>query len=258
MKKILAFIICIVLVCAMPLVTFAEDEVSDPVGDGSSVTENLPAEDETVTEGENEGEEVAPEPTPEPDITPEPEPEPEPTPTPTPEPTPGNPPETEEIFVLTTDMIINWVTGHWEEISVVVTLILNAILYLRKHAALNTSVGTMNNNSIKIAKESQEAVETALATVQGFKEEITNLLAEVRANEEEKQKLQETLNESNALLKSAKLANKELADEVAELLVLANIPNSKKDELYARHLKAVAAIADAEKMEVREDVEVRQ
>ena len=43
-------------------------------------------------------------------------------------------------------------------------------------------------------------------------------------------------------LKVAKLANTELANEVAELLVLANIPNSKKDELYARHRAAVALI----------------
>jgi hypothetical protein len=42
----------------------------------------------------------------------------------------------------------------------------------------------------------------------------------------------------------------ELANEVAELLVLANIPNSKKEELYSRHLAAVGAIAEAEKTEV--------
>ena len=55
------------------------------------------------------------------------------------------------------------------------------------------------------------------------------------------------------------LANVELANEVAELLVLANIPNSKKEELYSRHLAAVGAIAEAEKIEVntevKEDVE---
>ena len=50
-------------------------------------------------------------------------------------------------------------------------------------------------------------------------------------------------------IKASKLANVELANELAELLVLANIPNSKKDELYSRHIAAVAAISDAEKTE---------
>jgi hypothetical protein len=51
-------------------------------------------------------------------------------------------------------------------------------------------------------------------------------------------------------IKTAKLANVEFANELAELLVLANIPNSKKDELYSRHIAAVGAIAEAEKTEV--------
>ena len=34
------------------------------------------------------------------------------------------------------------------------------------------------------------------------------------------------------------------------ILVLANIPNSKKDELYSRHLAAVNKLADVEKAKV--------
>ena len=59
----------------------------------------------------------------------------------------------------------------------------------------------------------------------------------------EKQKLEQTLGEALAYIKTAKLANVEFANELAELLVLANIPNSKKDELYARHRAAVDAIS---------------
>jgi hypothetical protein len=88
------------------------------------------------------------------------------------------------------------------------------------------------------------------AEVVGYKAAIDKLLAAFTANAEEKQKLEAKLDEVNNHLKTAKLASMELANEVAELLVLANIPNSKKEELYARHLAAVGAIAEAEKTEV--------
>jgi type IV secretory pathway TrbF-like protein len=96
-------------------------------------------------------------------------------------------------------------------------------------------------------------IEKVTKKVSEYDEEIAKLLAEVRSNEEEKQLLRQALDDVYAFLKTSKLANVELANEVAELLVLANIPNSKKDELYARHLAAVNAIAEAEKTEVKED-----
>jgi hypothetical protein len=68
-----------------------------------------------------------------------------------------------------------------------------------------------------------------------------------------------TLAEVNTHLQTSKAANIEFANELAELLVLANIPNSKKDELYTRHRAAVDAIdkiavPTAEQTEVKEDV----
>jgi hypothetical protein len=230
MKKILAFIVCIVLVCAMPLVAFAEEADTDAVGEGEPIVDILPSEDEEVIEGEFEGEESTPEPTP------------------------------EEQAEITTEKIVAWVQANLEEISVIITMILTVFYQVRKHAVLNKSIGTLNNNSIAVAKNSETAIEKALtevasvaSMVNGYKDEITSLLAEVRANDEEKQKLKEALTEVHTHLKSAKLANMELANEVAELLVLANIPNSKKEELYSRHLAAVGAIADAEKTEVKDD-----
>jgi hypothetical protein len=77
----------------------------------------------------------------------------------------------------------------------------------------------------------------------------------VRANEEEKHKLATTLATVKKYLETAKAANLELSNEVAELLVLANIPNSKKEELYSRHRAAVDAIAAVEKTEVNTDGE---
>lgn len=237
MKKILALILCIVLMCAMPIVAFAESEV---IEETPPVVETLPTE----------------EPTPEtepPDTTPPTELTPLPTP---PEPTP------EDQAKATTEKIVAWIYEQLEEISVIITLILTIFYNVRKHKALNKSIGTLNNNAVTVAESSNSAISSALAEVRGmsavvngYTEKTDALLAEVRANEEEKQQLKQALTEVTAHLKTAKLANVELANEVAELLVLANIPNSKKEELYSRHLAAVGAIADAEKTEVKEDVE---
>lgn len=156
-----------------------------------------------------------------------------------------------------TDNIVGYVKEHLEEISVIITLILTAFYNVRKHGILNKSIGTVNNNAVSIATDSQAAVKTALtemqntaATVTGYKTDIEKLLDEFRVNAEDKKKLDAKLDEFNNYLKTAKLANMELANEVAELLVLANIPNAKKEELYARHLKAVGSISEAEHTEV--------
>jgi hypothetical protein len=55
-------------------------------------------------------------------------------------------------------------------------------------------------------------------------------------------------------LKLSKDANVEFANELAELLTLANIPNFKKEEIGARHLAAVKAIAEAEAKTETEEV----
>lgn len=246
MKKILAFIICIVLVCAMPLVTFAETEDSIPADEESSVTENVPTEEEEVTEGENEGEEVTPEPTP--------EPEPTPTPAPTPTPTP------EEQAKAITEQIATWLEENSGVITIVCTIIGYGAVIFNTIKKVIKSMTTMNNNAVsisehsgKIANEALEGVKNVSDVVKAFDERMSALLDEVRSNAEEKKKLEKALTEVETHLKTAKLANMELANEVAELLVLANIPNSKKEELYSRHLAAVGAIADAEKTEVKDD-----
>ena len=171
-------------------------------------------------------------------------------------------PDDTESDDLSTEKIVEYVKSHLEEISVIITLILTLFYNIRKHGLLNKSIGTLNNNAITVAENSNTAIGTALTKVEnvatvvdGFKEEFNRMLEEVRSNSEEKQKLEQTLVEAQNYLKTAKLANVELANEVAELLVLANIPNSKKEELYSRHLSAIGAIADAEVTEVKEDVE---
>ena len=162
-------------------------------------------------------------------------------------------PVQEEVAVVEptmTETIVEYVKGHIEEISVILTLIVTVWLNAKKHGALNTSIGTLNNNSVTIAQNALAEVTRVSLVVGEYAEKIEAFLSEFRENAEDKEKLKALLEKADGFLETAKLANVELADEIAELLVLANIPNSVKDELYARHSAAVKAIADAEHTEV--------
>ena len=152
---------------------------------------------------------------------------------------------------------MGYIGSHLEEISVILTLIFSALLSALKNKQINSSVTTLNNNSVAVANNSLESMKGMSAVVEKYKEAMTEMLSEIRRNDEERASLEESLAEVSKYLKSTRLANVELANEVAELLVLANIPNSKKDELYARHLAAVNAIAEAER-EASESEEVKE
>lgn len=205
MRKIFAFIVCaFMLICLLPIVTFA-DEAVEGVSQETTVVE-------------------------------------------------------EESVQTTADLVVGYLKENLEEISVIVTMILTVFYQVRKHRVLNKSIGTLNNNAVTISENSNNSIQQALtemgvasSAVTEYKTSIDALLAEFRVNVEEKHKLEQALADVHTFLKSAKLANVELANEVAELLVLANIPNSKKEELYSRHLAAVGAISDAEKTEVITD-----
>lgn len=156
-----------------------------------------------------------------------------------------------------TDEIIGYAKEHLEEIVVMVYMLIASIYERKKQKANYNALATVNNNAVNVSTDSKAAIETANANMEavknevvGYKESIEKLLAAYEATTEDKKLLEAKLNEVNNYLKTAKLANKELANEVAELLVLANIPNSKKEELYSRHLAAVHAIDEAEHTEV--------
>jgi hypothetical protein len=225
MKRFIAFALCAFLaLTAFTIYAFAEEplpEADEP-------------EDPVVTEP------AGPEPT-----VPEPS---------APVPTVPEPSEPEPTV---TETIVEYVKENLEEISVIITLLLTIFYNVRKHGVLNKSIGALNNNAIVVAENGNKSVKSALEeisrvgdTVNGYSGKIEEVLAEFRATAEEKKVLEGLLAKADAYIETAKLANVELANEVAELLVLANIPNAKKDELYARHLAAVHAIEDAEHMEV--------
>ena len=127
MKKILALMVVLVML-AFPIAVYAE-ETTDIVESTEAVTEP------TATE---------------------------PTPTET-VPTTEEPTETEayvppeEVKTLT-DKIMDWVKKNLDSISVIVTLILSILYQIRKHHSLNKSIGTLNNNSIRVAEQSSTAI----------------------------------------------------------------------------------------------------
>lgn len=231
MKKSKIYIVLIVLLCITvgigiaKFATSATDEIPTPVVTEAVEVESTPTEEEIVTEGENSA--------------------------------------TEETPTLTTDKIVEWVFENYEEITVIFAVISAALLIVARLTDVIKSIVTCNNNSVAVAEESKETTQAALDEVKtvkdvvgAYKEEMANLLAEVRQSDEEKKNLKMALDKVEDFLKTAKLANTELANEVAELLVLANIPNAKKEELYSRHRAAVDAIdaVDHKKTEVKEDV----
>ncbi len=228
MKKFLVMILCIMIMFAMPVIVFAEEAISTTTAEEATATESLPSETENASEGENSGTEEAPK-------------------------------SEEQIRAeLTTEQIVSYVKAHLEEISVIITLIFTAIYNVRKHQLLNRSMATLNNNAITVAENGRESMQNALAemgsmadTVGGYKTEIEAVLTAYKESSEENKQLKKTLDEVHSHLKQSKAANVEFANELAELLVLANIPNSKKDELYARHIAAVNNISAMEEpMEV--------
>ena len=229
MKKSKIYIVLIVLLCITVIVGIAKfaasatDEIPTLVVTEAVEVESTPTDEEIVTEGENSATEETP----------------------------------------TTDKIVEWVFENYEEITVIFAVISAALLIVARLTDVIKSIVTCNNNSVAVAEESKETTQAALEEVKSvkdvvgaYKEEMANLLAEVRQSDEEKKNLKMALDKVEDFLKTANLSNTELANEVAELLVLANIPNSKKEELYSRHRAAVAAIeaADNKNTEVKEDV----
>jgi hypothetical protein len=139
---------------------------------------------------------------------------------------------TEEVSI--TETIIDYVKSHIEEILVIVSIFMSAFINNHYRGNLKSSIGKINNNAITIADNGAAVAEKALVKL----EEATI------AMREERQHTEGMISNVETFLETTRLATIELANEVAELLVLANIPNSKKDELYARHMKAVQALEE--------------
>lgn len=162
--------------------------------------------------------------------------------------------------------ILNWVKPHIEEISVIITLVFYVIASTKDRKNLNKNMGVMNNNTIAIANNSNEKMTEALALMQtssdsvvSYDERIKILLESYNNTLEDNKRFREEYVEMKKYLKASTEANIEFANELAELLALANIPNYKKEEIGKRHATNVAAIRDAEsKAELPLDVTVEE
>ena len=147
-----------------------------------------------------------------------------------------------------------WVLPHLEEISVIVTLAFSSVYQIRKNKLLTKSMGAMNHNTVAVAEQSadmmtqaREGLENAAASVKSYEARIGELLEAYRSTAEDKKSLEREMQELRAYCQTATEANVEFANELAELLSLANIPEYKKEEIGARHLAAVRAIEAAQK-----------
>lgn len=154
-------------------------------------------------------------------------------------------PETEESLTIT-EMVVNYVTEHAEELLTMGAAIASAIFVKLIGGKLSNSVSTLNNNSITIANEAGNKLADAAKELKEYKEKMAEFLEVFKKTEEEKLQLEDVIGHVETFLKSAKLATLELSNEIAELLVLANIPNAKKEEFYARHMKMVEEIKKVE------------
>lgn len=156
-----------------------------------------------------------------------------------------------ELSVLLSEKFEEWIVPNIEEISVIITLMGTLFYQIRKNKLLTKSIGTMNNNAVAIAEQNAGMMDQALTgmesaslAVRGYEERIETLLEAYRASAEDKKRLEAELFAVKEYLKTASEANVEFANEFAELLGLANIPNYKKEAIGARHLAAVRAIRE--------------
>jgi soluble cytochrome b562 len=204
MKKLLAIMLCAMLIFALPIFVSAEE------------ADNSAPETEITVEGEIS----APENT-------------------------------------VTENIVDYIVANIDKLVVIVVMAGYSIVESRLRGKMNGSIGTLNNNAIAIANNSANAINTAMdkvATVANkmkeYEEKFDSLIETIRVSEEEKKALQNALTKVESYLNTAKIANIEFANELAELLCLANIPNAKKDELYKKHVEGVQKL---EAEEVKSD-----
>lgn len=256
MKKIIAFILCLMVVC-VPLTVSAESDETEGAVVGEVIESDIttPGE-ETPTDGENSGGEDYENGDAFEGETPEETPEEKPPVVETPPvetPPVETPPTFEEEVEMVTEQIVVWLTANMEEIGVVITLIGYGIVLFTRIKTLIKSTGTINNNAITISKASSDAIAQALANIENtsgvvsaYDARITALLEAFKTTAEDKLRLEAELVEIKNYLKTSSQSNLEFADELAELLLLANIPNFKKDELGARHVAAKREIVNAE------------
>ncbi len=221
MKKIIAIMVGLMLIFAMPVLCFAEEAEAGEAADTTVTEDNSTTETETPTEEEKTPSEDAP--------------------------------AVEDQLKTITDAIAKFLEENGIDIAQIVTFITGALAVVMKIRESIKAAKVLNNNSITISKENatfmaqaQSALEGVSAIVTKYEGDINKLLEAFKVTAEEKVVLEREIVEINAQFKVLAEANIEFSNELAELLSLANIPNFKKEEIGARHAAAVNIIKDSE------------
>lgn len=153
------------------------------------------------------------------------------------------------------ESFVEWVKSNLAYLSVLGTSLVIAIYDKISRGKISKTIGTVNNNQIAmvnnnsaIMNAAHETVASLAEKVKDFDKRMNEFMTEMHRTVEEKKSLEETMEEVVTFMKATKAAALEASNEVAELLVLANIPNSKKEELYARHRKAIRGLEAPEEV----------
>lgn len=163
-------------------------------------------------------------------------------------------PETEETTTVVeveekptiTEMIVDYVKENAEPILAMVASFASAIMVKFISGKLSNSVSTLNNNSITIAKDAGDKLSGASKDLKVYLEKAAEVLSKLEKSEEEKTAIEDMLCKTTALIETSKIALVELGNEFAELLLLANIPNAKKESFYSSHKEAMRKLEEAE------------
>lgn len=229
----------------VPVDTPTDDTTETPSEDvpTDTPTEDAPVEDET-TDVPTEEDTPVETPTDAPTTTPDDEPIVD-------APTGENPVESEKTPI--TDVIANWLLANADTITLILSVIAASIAIFKKLGAVLKAMGIINDNAVTVAtdsaaqmKEVQEMIASASNAVTGYDGKIKELLEAFAVLLDENKLLKDDVKELKTYLHTSTSANVEFANELSELIGLANIPTYKKDELGRRHLEAVRAIYDAE------------
>lgn len=166
----------------------------------------------------------------------------------------------EDVTNTVTGIVADWIADNMDWLSIVATLLGYGVVLLKKFKSTDKKLGIFNNNTVTVASDMKTFMSDALENVKNmssnvdkYDERISQLLTTVdklieayTSSEEDKKRLEAELARVETRLESATKSNIEFANELAELLSLANIPNFKKEEIGKRHLEAVNALIKAE------------
>ncbi len=107
---------------------------------------------------------------------------------------------------------------------------------------LKKNMGVLNGNAIEIATSSAESIKNNTTALEKLMGQVTLTLNAISKTAQERDALEAALKESRELMNSVVVACSESSELVANLLLMSKIPNSKKEEMYAKYLESVKGL----------------